>query len=208
MSNAAIADISTTVLPDSGEMHKVPIVNCGIMFGDGGKNSPWIKLKNNRITKPKDIGGPWSFIRKTYGPCSFMIYNKHNLKGNRVNYGSEIRTKIRVASAATADKGGWKARSVIITPHKKSACRITLYGSRKGRKGLSTVFSYIEQTFYGPSRISDITAWSIVSNTTGNNDCTYTLYKQKNLSGKSSTVKKIDKNLRIGWKIRSIEISQ
>jgi len=50
-----------------------------------------IKLENSKITRVSDIGGPWDFIRYTYGPCNFELYNKNNFKGQRkANYGSNI----------------------------------------------------------------------------------------------------------------------
>ncbi len=195
-------------LVTQGQMKKVPVVNCGIMFGNEGLDSPWIRLKNNQLTAPRDIGGPWNFIRKTYGSCDFTVYNKTGFKGRKVKYGSGIKSKIRVASVATADKGGWKARSVIIKPYKNPSCRITLFGTRKELSFPSTIFTNITQTFYGPSRISDISGWSIVKKTVGNKDCLYSLYNKKNHSGRVSFVKKVDNNLRVGWKIRSIDISK
>lgn len=208
ISSAALADRyeATTSLPKAKLKYKDPTINCGIQFGDAGRDSPWIKVKNNKVTKVNDIGGPWSFIRKTYGPCSFMVYNKDNYKARHANYGSGL-TRQRVGSAASADKGGWKARSVIITPHKKTACQVTLQGTNSGTVIL-TWPTWTYQTFYGPSHISDITGWSVVSKTSGNDNCSYTLYNEKDLSGKRVNWGKVNKPTRVGWKIRSLEISQ
>ena len=81
-------------------------MECGIKFGGGGKDSSWIKLKNDRTTGVNDIGGPWSFIRKTYGPCDFRLYNKDNLKGTHAQYGSDIVSKLRVGAIGGTDKDG------------------------------------------------------------------------------------------------------
>ncbi len=134
ISSTALAERyeATISLPATELKYKDTTINCGIQFGDAGRDSPWVKVKNNKVTKVNNIGGPWSFIRKTYGPCSFMVYNKNHYQGRHANYGSGLLGQ-RVGSVASADEGGWKARSVIITPHKKTACQVTLQGNNKRR---------------------------------------------------------------------------
>ena len=186
--------------------NSVLATECGIVFGGGGKNSSVIKLKNSRTTKINDIGGPWSFIRKTYGPCSFMLYNKNNFKGKKVNYGSSMGSTYRVAARDGNNKGGWKVRSVKITQH-KNVCKIKLKAISKGSM-LGTVRSNRTQVFYGPSRISNISAWSVISSVSAGKNCSYTIYNGTDYDGRFIKVKKLKKGLRPGWRIRSIEINQ
>ena len=217
LSSSAFAEkykVNTTSLPTTVLKNKDSTINCGILFGDAGRNSPWVKVKNNRVTNVNNIGGPWSFIRKTYGPCSFMVYNQKHYQGRHANYGSGLfknskvhYTQLRAGSIATSNKGGWKARSVIITPHIKTTCQVTLRDNRKTRTD-SGRREYIQQVFYGPSQISDVTGWSVVSKTSGNDNCSYTFYNEKDLSGNRINLGKVNKPLRVGWRIRSLEISQ
>ncbi len=190
-----------------------PPLDCYIKFGRvTSAESPKIRLKNNKVTKVDNIGGPWSFISRTGGPCSFSIYNKNNFKGRKVTYGSGLDSqRIAVTGTDSSSGGGWKARSVIITPYIKPECSVTLSGEYssdfKGFKKPGSKY-YVTQIFYGPSRINDITAWSLVSRTSGNSNCVYTVYNKNNLRGRVAILSKIDKRTRVGWKIRSIEISQ
>ena len=217
ISSSALAErfnVNTTSLPATELKYKDSTINCGIKFGDAGRDSPWIKIKNNNVTRVNNIGGPWSFIRETYGPCSFMVYNKDQYQGRHVNYGSGLfknainsASGIRAGAVATKNKGGWKVRSVIISPHIKTACQVTLRDNRKTRLE-SGKLDYVRQVFYGPSHISDITGWSIVSKTSGNNSCSYTLYNEKDFSGNRTNFGKVNKAIREGWRIRSLEISQ
>jgi len=99
---------------------------CAIKFGGGGKDSSWIKLKNNKVTKINNIGGPWSFIRKARGPCSFTVFNKNKFKGRRATYGTELARRIRTGAKGAHDKGGWKTRSVVITPNRTECSFIAI----------------------------------------------------------------------------------
>ncbi len=183
-------------------------IECGIKFGGGGKDSSWIKLKNDRVTRVNDIGGPWSFIRKTYGPCDFMLYNKGNYKGSRAHYGSGIVERLRVGAIGGSDKNGWKVRSVIITP-RDTQCSIQLNESDHEFQ-LSSASSKIynhKQVFHGPARISSITGWSSVTAISGDSNCQYKLYNGANFDRQFINLEKVSSLYRIGWRIRSIEIT-
>lgn len=166
---------------------------CGIMLGGGGKNSQWLTLNNNKKTYLSNIGGPWDFIRKTYGPCTFNVYNSQ-FKGRNFQYGSDISKRLRVGAKGGEDKGGWRARSVIITPRSNRQCSIVL--SDGG----------VSQTFYGIGKINRISGWSFVRNTQGNSQCSYRLYNGSLYDGRLSEVRKINNRIRMPWRIRSMEI--
>ncbi len=175
---------------------------CGIKFGGNGKNSPWIKLKNNRITRTNNIGGPWSFIRKTYGPCTFTVYNKKNFKGRRVRYGTDTKKRIRTGQLG-GKKGGWRTRSVIIRPVRQKKCKIVLsIPAKKKILGFGSVIG--PQTFYGPDRHINIGGSDFVMKTSGN--CTFTVYNQDNFDGRIAKFNRVSSGARIGWRARSLEI--
>lgn len=187
--------------------NNVLAIECGIKLGGGGANSSVIKLENNRMTRVNDIGGPWNFIRYTYGPCNFELYNEHNFKGRRkASYGSDLgnrnsRSKnesLRVGAIGGKNKNGWKARSLIITPSKRQ-CQINLRESAKS--GFTGPIVTRSQTFHGPARIRNVTGWSYVASVAKN--CKYTIYNGNNFSGKSKVV---DRPFNPGWRIRSIKI--
>jgi len=183
---------------------------CGIKLGGGGKNSSVIKLKNNKMTRVNDIGGPWDFIRYTYGPCNFELYNENNFKGRRkASYGSEIgnrnsRSKnesLRVGAIGGENKNGWKVRSLVITP-RKHFCQIKLVEPSKN-KFIGDPSTPRSQIFYGPARLRNVTGWSFVDSVS--RSCKYTIYNGSNFSGKS---KVINKRTNPGWRIRSIKIEE
>ncbi|MFK5947431.1 MAG: ricin-type beta-trefoil lectin domain protein [Methylococcales bacterium] len=180
---------------------------CGIKLGGGGKDSSWIKLKNDRVTSANDIGGPWSFIRETYGPCDFRMYNKGNYKGKYVHYGSGIVERLRVGAIGGSDKDGWKVRSVVITP-RSTQCSIELNESDHEfqlRSGSTRIYTH-KQVFYGPARISNITGWSSVAAISGDSNCQYKLYNGSTFDRQFINLEKVSSPYRIGWRIRSIEI--
>lgn len=165
---------------------------CGIMFGGGGKNSQWLTLNNNQTTSLSNIGGPWDFIRETYGPCTFNVYN-NKFKGKRIQYGSNISQRVRVGAKGGQDRGGWRARSVVIIP-RNNQCSITL-----GDGGIS-------QTFYGTGKVNRISGWGFVRSTSGNSKCSYRLYNGSHYDGRLSEVRKVNSRIKMPWRIRSIEV--
>ncbi len=181
-------------------------IECAIKFGGGGKDSSWIKLKNDRVTGINDIGGPWSFIRKTNGPCDFRVYNKDRYKGTHANYGTKIISKLRIGAIGGTDKNGWKARSVVITP-RKTECKIQLHETGRDTKLTSTTLYNHKQLFYGPARINNITGWSSVAAISGGSNCQYKLYNGPNFDRKFINIDRVDSLYRVGWRIRSIEIT-
>lgn len=189
--------------------NSVIAAECGIKLGGGGANSSVIKLKNNKVTKVNNIGGPWDFIRYTYGPCHFELYNESNFEGRRkASYGSDIgnrnsrtnKESLRVGAIGGKNKNGWKVRSLIITPT-KNQCQINLRES--GGRGFTGPMTTRSQTFHGPARVSNVTGWSYVASVTKN--CQYTIYNGNNFSGKSKVV---DRPFNPGWKISSIKIDR
>jgi hypothetical protein len=188
---------------------------CGIKLGGGGKDSSWIKLKNNKITRVNDIGGPWSYIRKTKGPCSFSLYNKDDFKGRNANYGTDIKPSLRIGikdgidktrgSITGEDKKGWKVRSLIIIPE-KTLCKIQI--EELDTRGFKSSIVYtMRQTFHGPARISNISGWSFVGAISGAKNCQYKLYNGPNFDRKFINIERVDSSYRVGWRIRSIEIT-
>ncbi|PHR61082.1 MAG: hypothetical protein COA43_05430 [Robiginitomaculum sp.] len=176
---------------------------CGIKFGGNGKDSPWVKLKNNKVTRTNDIGGPWSFIRKTYGPCSFTVYNGKDFKGKKARYGTDISMRVRTGLVG-GKKGGWRTRSVIIRPARETLCKIVMAipMSSDGSWGRGEVIA--PQTFYGPARHVDIGGSDFVMKTSGN--CTFTLYNRDNFNGRVAMFHRVSSKMRFGWRARSLEI--
>jgi hypothetical protein len=174
---------------------------CGIKLGGGGKDSSWIKLKNDQITKANDIGGPWSFIRQTYGKCDFTLFNEHKFKGRRANYGTDIGIRLRVGAKGGIDKNGWKARSLIITP-RNPQCTIEL--GENEPSGYSGASNYRRQTFFGPSEFRNITGWSNIEKVS--KYCKYKLYSGVDFSGHYHEVTSLAHTKKLAWRIRSIKI--
>lgn len=174
---------------------------CGIKLGGGGKDSNWIKLKNNQITRVNDIGGPWSFIRQTYGQCDFTLFNKHKFKGRRANYGTDIGIRLRVGAKGGIDKNGWKARSLIITPANPQ-CTIKLGENEPA--GYSGGSQYRRQTFSGPGEFGNITGWSNIQE--ASKKCKYTIYNGVNFTGRSQEITSVAHITKLDWRIRSIKI--
>ncbi len=185
---------------------------CSIQLGGGGKNSAVYTIKKNKEFKSSNLGSPWDFIRYAKGPCRFTLYNKKNYKGRRVQYGV-IGTRQRIGSKDDKDKGGWKGRSLIITPLKTN-CKIQLVGYKD-----KTIWDNIKETgpirsiqqnhhsYYGPSNFSHISALSGVKKTSGNSSCQYTLYNDYNFAGRQITVGKVNRKFRVDWRIRSMKIT-
>ncbi|MBV1911969.1 MAG: hypothetical protein KUG78_21950 [Kangiellaceae bacterium] len=174
---------------------------CGVKLGGAGKDSPWLKLKHNQITTISDIGGPWDFVRQTYGPCEFELYNKENYQGHRARYGEGITHRLRIGAKGGVDKNGWKARSLKIVPRKKN-CRIELQANEV--PGLSGQTVYRRQTFYGPSKIRNLTGWSIIGKIAEH--CRYKIYNGANLDGNSIELKRLNNPRKLKWRIRSMQI--
>lgn len=180
---------------------------CGIKFGGGGKDSPWIKSVGNKTTTVNNIGGPWSFIRGTYGPCSFTVFNKDAYQGRHVQYGTDLFGRVRTGAKGGEDKGGWKTRSVILHYAKSTSCKIILRAKPKKRitDFSGKIIGNLLQTFYGPSKINDIGRWSYVKETSGN--CNFTLYNDVGYSGRFLDVRNVKKQIQTPWRIRSFEIT-
>jgi len=188
---------------------------CSIQMGGGGKDSAVFSLKNNKTTQSNNIGGPWSFIRSTKGPCRFTLYNEKNYKGRKVQYGATVDE--RIASKDGRDKGGWRVRSLIITPLKAS-CSLIL-GSKPDKswldelKNMNSVIQIYEDIpkgtfiFNGPSSFSHLSGLSGVNGTSGDSSCRYTLYNDFNFSGRQMNLEKVNKPFRGSWRIRSIKIT-
>lgn len=174
---------------------------CGIKLGGGGKDSPWLKLEGSRITRLDDIGGPWSFIRKTYGNCDFTLFNKNRFEGRRANYGTDIGIRLRVGAKGGIDKNGWKVRSLIITP-RDPQCTIEIGENEPA--GLSGASNYRRQKFLGPSEYRNITGWSNIEKVS--NNCKYKLYSGVNFSGFYHEVTTLAHSTKLDWRIRSIKI--
>jgi len=197
--NAATTQTRNAVAAQTRNVAAIQV--CGIKFGDDGKDSPWIKLKNNRITRTNDIGGPWSFIRETYGPCSFTVYNEKAFKGRKVRYGTDIKYRVRTGLVG-GSRGGWRTRSVIIRPARQKKCKIILsVESNDSRFGGNVIGA---QTFYGPDQHINIGASDYIHKTSGN--CTFTLYNQDDFNGRIAVFNRVSSQARIGWRARSLEI--
>lgn len=199
MAGLALNMVSGTNAIAQKKVTPATTLKCGIKFGGNGKNSPWVNLKNNRITRTNNIGGPWSFIRKTYGPCSFTVYNKKNFKGKRVLYGTDIVSRVRTGQLG-GSKGGWRTRSVIIRPARQKKCKAILTIPTKS----SSATKLAPQTFYGPDRYKNIGGLDFILKTSGN--CTLTVYNQDNFNGRIAKFNRVNRRTRIGWRARSFEI--
>lgn len=174
---------------------------CAIKFGGGGKDSSWMKLQNSKVTRINNIGGPWSFIRETRGSCSFTVFNGNKFEGRRATYGTELSGRIRTGAKGAHDKGGWKTRSVVITPN-RNRCSIVLMDGRG--KVLGSVLQ--TQTFHGPSVINNITGWSYVKKTSGK--CEFSLFNNSGLQGRLVKFETVRKQVQLDWRVRSIRITR
>lgn len=192
---------------------------CGIKLGGGGKDSPWFKVKSihgGKGEKFKDLAGAWSFIRQTYGPCNFYLYNKKDYKGRKATYGSGIDDRLRVGAKGGIDKDGWKARSLSMS-RRHGTCAIQLLEDEPPGRGKAK--KHRTQTFYGPAVLTHITGWSKVATITEN--CSYRVFNKPKMAIRQRTstevykrnhskqvlLKKLSKPMRVGWRIRSIEIN-
>ena len=177
--------------------------SCGIKLGGGGKDSSWISLKNNQVTRVNDVGGPWSFIRQTRGQCDFTLFNKHRFQGRRANYGTDIGSRLRVGAKGGIDKNGWKVRSLIITP-RDPKCTIQLWEDEP--TGLSGASQYRRQTFFGPSEFRNITGWSSIEKVSRN--CKFKVFNKAKFTGRSYELTTLAHTKHLNWRIRSLKIER
>jgi len=178
--------------------HRTPN-DCAIVLGGGGKNSPVFRTASEKLFL--NLGGPWNFIRRTEGPCTFRI-------NSYLAFGSGIKKLIRPDQLG-GQGARWDAvfgepinfdkniviRSVEIRKPTSTDCSITL-----GDEG-------VRQTFYGPAAnlIGLINGWSFVTQTTG--PCQFRVYNKSNERGKSMLYHSgINERIRVGWRVRAIEI--
>jgi hypothetical protein len=179
---------------------------CGIVLGNKGTSSPIFKMQNDVRTQINNIGSPWEFIRKTYGPCSFTVYNENNFMGRKARYGTDIHTRIRTGATSSQNKGGWKTRSLVIRPAQDTSCKIVLRAHEQSRRtGLSSLITTARQTFYGPAGHVDITGWSNIESTSG--QCTFKIYNDNRFKGRLATVEHVEKAFNLGWRARSLHIA-
>lgn len=185
---------TNTALANKFETSEPPerLEECRIKLGGGGRDTPWLKLKNGVTTRFNDVGGSWSFIRETVGKCDFKLFNKNNLQGKSANYGTGIKKRLRVGSIGGKDKDGWKVRSLIMTP-RKPACYIRL--AETG--GLS-------QTFNGPAEYRKVTGWSGVK--VASKGCKYRVYNGYDFSGSYRDFTPQFTYTKLDWRIRSIKL--
>ena len=95
---------------------------------------------------------------------------------------------------------------MVITP-RKTQCKIQLHEAGRDMNLSSTTIYNHRQVFHGPARISNITGWSSVEAISGDSSCQYKLYNGSNFDRQFINLEKVSSRYRIGWRIRSIEIT-
>ena len=182
--------IATLCLAGGAWAASAQAATCSVTFGSGGASyTHTVNVEVGRPARESQIGGPWYFIRRTEGPCSFLVFNDHGFGGRRVLYGTDIAERIRVGAEGAQDSGGWKARSMIVTAT-PGRCSVTL-----GDSGVS-------QTFFGPGSYTDISGWNFIRRLSG---CELAVYNGQNFTGRQeSYIADINSRIRVGWRIRSL----
>jgi hypothetical protein len=132
----------------------------------------------------------WAFIRRTTGNCVFDVSGQ---AGTRVSYGSRINRTIRAGATGAQDEGGFRVRSLSIRRAQNVNCSLTL-----GDNGAS-------QTFFGPARVSDISGWDFVRESTG--ACEAVVFSGANFSGNQRAFPlPVSGTIRVGFRVRSVVI--
>jgi hypothetical protein len=167
--------------------------NCWIQFGAGGMSRTFY-LSGGAVHN--NLEGPWDFIRKTYGPCTFQVFNQTNLSGKSVVYGTAIDKRIRIGETGGQDDSGdgWGARSLHIVPAHDTRCYVIL-----GDNGIS-------QTFYGPDEVKNISGWNFVRESAGG--CSLIVFNGSHFDGRQEEFLEdvTGEDVRVGWRIRSLKI--